>query len=401
MCDCPASTTRPDLPYAQGLSSAEIRWLASTTAENVWLFGRTLGELDIERVYLPSIVALSPPDPNCMLLSSYLLGIANAQGQMAWETILDELSETNPVLAFGATWRGLGTEASALRVIRLVESGKIERRFCRLLMYGGWISSLPLEFIDKIVGLLLQGDPTETIEAVITFLESYVRSNPDRFESVRELVWLALEKTPLRSTGHAEWGWGELARRAAKDNPLRISNLVLSRLESDTSPHIHGDPSIQALAEASELDPVRVWPLVGAQLIQPGISSLRLLLALEKWYGELIPPEVLLNWARANPRQGPRIVARLIRISAPLSDRARMLVMNFPDDDDVLRDFAANLETGSWVGPISSHYEALLQTVDQFRSDPNERVRNWAGRLAEGLKKRIEESKIMEEEEEL
>ncbi len=139
--------------YSKGLSNGEIEWLVSPEAENVWIFGRRLGELDAARTYLDVIVALSPANLNCMLLSSYLVGLENRDGRDAGDAILDKLAETAPTLAFVATWRGTATAASGRRIFQLMRFGHVEPYFYLALMYGGWVASLPVRTGQEIVSL--------------------------------------------------------------------------------------------------------------------------------------------------------------------------------------------------------------------------------------------------------
>jgi hypothetical protein len=52
--------------FTNGISEEQIVWLASEDAQNVWLFGKRLGELDKSRRFLNQIVAATPANVNCM-----------------------------------------------------------------------------------------------------------------------------------------------------------------------------------------------------------------------------------------------------------------------------------------------------------------------------------------------
>ena len=45
------------------------------------------------------------------------------------------------------------------------------------------------------------------------------------------------------------------------------------------------------------------------------------------------------------------IVAHLVSVGAPLSERARLLFLSFPNHKDVQRTLEASLQTGVWAGP--------------------------------------------------
>jgi hypothetical protein len=248
---------------------------------------------------------------------------------------------------------------------------------------------------------MLLGDPLVTNEPSVAILDHITKANPDSFPDVEGLVWKALEVAPVGQATHVDWQWGELAGRVAPKAPVKIAKLVLDRLERDPQPHISGDPLVEVLSRATEAGPDVVWKLVGSALLRTDRFSFRLLLTLEKWYGELIPTATLIQWARENQPRGPIIIAELIAIGAPLPERARELVSGFPHDDKILSVFAGNFQTGTFVGPISGHLEGVLATVRKWEQEPDLRVKEWAQRFASSIEKEIKEQKLNEEGEEI
>jgi hypothetical protein len=201
--------------------------------------------------------------------------------------------------------------------------------------------------------------------------------------------------------GHLEWEWGELAQRAATHDPLRIAKLVLDRIQSGERLLLPNEPSLKALSDATRLKPEAVWNEVSPRLLSSGLQGFRIRHALDKWFGELIPMQLMVSWANQNLPNGPGIVAHLITIGAPLSDRARALAEAFPDNDQVLRVYAGSLEGGGWAGPMSGHIESLQRIADQWKNDPSSRIRAWAQRLAKSFEERLERQRLVEESEEL
>jgi len=115
----------------------------------------------------------------------------------------------------------------------------------------------------------------------------------------------------------------------------------------------------------------------------------------------LIPTTTLIQWARENQPKGPIIIAELIAIGAPLPERARELVSEFRDNDKILSVFAGNLQTGTFVGPISGNFERTLAIVRKWEQEPDSRVKEWAHRFASSIEKEIKEQKLNEEGEEI
>src|SRR5262249_47789434 len=77
--------------YQIGLDSRAIKWLSSADAENVWLFGKRLGEIDASEKLLPAITQSADDDENCLFLSSYLVGRSIEAGPEKIEAILDKI----------------------------------------------------------------------------------------------------------------------------------------------------------------------------------------------------------------------------------------------------------------------------------------------------------------------
>jgi len=386
---------------AQGISREEISWLASKEAENVWVFGKRLGELDTKGTFLERILSATSDDLNCMLLSSYLTGLAGSVGRATSEEILDRLESVRPTIAFAATWRIGPSEEGGRRIVRLMESGDVDRRLYRALAHGNWVQAIPRELTVRIVELMLHEDSLVTGDTAIVILDRMTRAHPDAFADFENLVWKALAAAPVGQGSSAEWQWGELAGRVARLHPEKIAELVLGRLERDPSPHISEDPIIKVLSTATEADPEGVWELVGHALLRSDIFSFRLLLCLQKWYGELIPGAVLVHWAEEHQPRGPVIAAELLAITAPLTERSRALIAAFPENQQILHVFAGNLQTGFFMGPMSANTERVLKTVRQWEQDPDLRIKSWAQRLASQLTKQIAEQKLIEEGEAL
>jgi hypothetical protein len=387
--------------FTQGIPDKALAWLTLPEAENVWVFGRRLGELDTDRLFLEPIISKTPADLNCMLLSSYLVGLAGNIGRAASEQILNELENRNPTLAFGASWRVGPSEEGGRRVIRLMESGRLEPSTYRAFRYGSWVESLPTEITVAIIKLLIREDPLITNEPAVAILDHMIAAHPAIITDVENLVWEALERAPLVRTTDGDWQWGQLASRVASHAPAKVAKLVLDRLDRDPNPHIGGDPLIEILSQVTKESAGEVWQLVGSALLRTDGFDFRLRLMLKKWYGDLIPTPVLIAWAKDNQPRGPVIVADLVGIGAPLPERARQLVATFPNNDKIFSVFAGNLQTGTFVGPISGHLEGVLGTVRQWEKDQDPHIRDWARRLASRIAKEVAEQKLIEEGEDI
>ena len=374
--------------FVEGLSDDAWNWLSSPAAENVWVFGKRLGEIDSSQSLLPKIVKVSPKNINAMLLSSYLSGKADS----VRDDLLDAISSSNPTLAFVASWRTGTTVRAGARVLRLMD--EVSPKLWGFLKYGAWLKPLPDEYVGPIVRKMLDRSESSADGA-----SAVMHMGSEWAMSHEELLWKALAILP-KGQG-AEWEWGQLAQMGIRLDPTRLADLALKYLIEDDDVHLSSHPAVQSLAGATRESPVTVWKKVAKVLMVKSSQSFRLLLSLQHWYGELVPADELVNWAKRNGKRARIIVAELISVSAPLPEHARQLIIAFPDDDDFLSIFAGQLFAGSWVGPMSQHTESVLNKIQVLEADPNPRVSAWASRLRVGTAKQLERERLQEEDDEL
>jgi hypothetical protein len=129
---------------------------------------------------------------------------------------------------------------------------------------------------------------------------------------------------------------------------------------------------------------------------------MRIMISLTKWYGELIPTKTLIAWAKQNVPRGPWMVSRFVVVGqSPLPERARALLLAFPDDGEVKNQLVANLMTGASVGPISNRVSTDLMTVKGWAQDPSPKIRLWARKLIKGIEARLKQHQMIEEEQEM
>ena len=383
---------------ARGMSDEELAWLASPEAENVWVFGLRLGELDGEMKFFKRIVASSSEDVNTLLLAAYFNGTARRAGNQLREDLLDGLCGEHPQMALGCTWRGEPSERGLQRIIDLVESGKLVPESVRVLMYGGWTKSLSGEDVGKLVTLMLRGNKIAVLDASMSMLQDVLQRDPQSIERLDPLVWQTLELTPANAAPMVEWRWRGLAAVVAPRDPQRIIHLIVRQYSSEPFIPLSDDRQ-HALQVATQSDPVAAWNVIGDAILNNEEASSALLTVLRKWYGELIPIEHLISWARAHQPRGPRIVAHLVN-PAPgqLSGRARALVLAFPGKKEVWTELFASLVTGFSFGPYSNRIEMELATVRQWAEDPDPEFRSWAMEVARGMEAQLRHQKTREEE---
>lgn len=386
--------------FKNGLTQNEVAWLSSPEAENVWLFGNRLGVLDTEERYLNIIVNEASEDVNCMFLASYLNGRGVSSGQQHRENLLDMVAIKKPISAFGGTWRAEPTLKGAERIIRLIVEKKIPGSILGFLQYGGWVEKLPQEYASIIVGLMLEVQPPVNSEAILGIIDHAVRAAAMPIEQFREAAWKALETALTSRSPNFDWHWGRVADLVATEDPARFARIFVKFFESDDT-WLHTDSAQDILRKVTDVDPNAVWSIIAPQLLRDDTTGIRLRIKLQHWFGESIPPDILLSWAKKRGRAGFLMAASLLRgKTSKLSDSVRILIREAPDPKELLAQLAADLGSGAFTGPISGHMERQLETLRAWAEDPEPRIRSWAQAALSSAEKAINRQKLFEEEEE-
>jgi hypothetical protein len=73
-------------------------------------------------------------------------------------------------------------------------------------------------------------------------------------------------------------------------------------------------------------------------------------------------------------------------------------VKRAPNPKEVLDQLFANLGTGSFAGPMSSHLEGQLATLRSWAQDDDPKIRSWAEAAIAYVEKGVKRQKLLEEE---
>jgi len=384
--------------FQNEIGATELEWLSSAEAENVWPFGRRLGELDKEEGFRDRIFRAAPDNENCMLLAAYVWGRGAAVGAENRERLLDGLVQSKPMAAFGATWRTDPTVAGAKRIMHLVATGRVAASSLRMLRYGGWVTQLPAHYAIEIVNMMLRLDAESNAEAVLGIIDHAVGSNLISVQQLGDAIWKALEvRGPQRSQSF-DWHWGRVADLVATSEPGRFARVFITLFECDDT-WLSTDSAQSALQHAVRSDPSSVWEVIGTALLADDPTAVRLRLKLGQWFGAFIPPETLVEWAQRHGRRGFLVAAELLNTKGDrLPPSARLLVKKASNPKEVLNQLFANVGTGSFVGPISSHLEGQLATLKNWAQDENPTIRSWAEEAITYAEKGVKRQRVLEEE---
>ncbi|MBT9165139.1 MAG: hypothetical protein DDT23_01154 [candidate division WS2 bacterium] len=382
----------------------ELDWLTSREAENIWPFAHRLGVLDEEHKWLEELVKRARKEKGLLFLAGYLLGRAET-GEQEWrDKLLDEWTQNEEDLSkavLEATWRGDPSDSGAKRLAILVDKGWLEPQALSILMWGKWILGLGIRAFSELAERLMRDEGDLTTEAAMAILVQRLEVFPNEKDHLSNLSWSLIEReNAIFGSTMGTYYWKEIACNYLQDDPVRISKIILTGFEKIESVILSDSECMEILREATKIDPEPVWNEVSGVLLRKDNTSLRLKLALDKWYVTLIDLNFLLNWARKNEPWGPKILASLSPLGGePLDELPRELLIRYGDDKVVPYELMDNFQSGTFSGPMSSWLRGKIDVAKKWIDDEEPAVSKWAKELLESLKKQHEKIGLQEEEE--
>lgn len=388
--------------FENGMNADELQWLSSREAENIWLFGSRLGELDVNGRWQSEIIRATPDNIDCLFLASYIWAREFNGRPEKREEVIDTIEAARPEVAFGVTFRGTPSKAGAERIIRLLSTGRVHPTAIRMLMYGPWLKGIPKSSVVQILELALKHDEPGSLEDVLRIIDTFVHGGEFSLADFGEMPWIALNSTVRgRNSATFGWQWGRVAELLAEQDPIRLTNAFVKQFETDDM-WLDMESSFHALDVATKAEPEGVWAIIAKAMMRPDSTGHKLLLKLRHWYGESIPPKILMEWAKKNGPKGFLFAANLLSVkSGQPSESARLLVREAPNQKEVLaRIFASLYSGGAFAGPISGFMERQLGTLRELTKDSEPKIREWATAQLRLAEKNLKRQKFLEEEQE-
>jgi hypothetical protein len=385
----------------KGLSAEELKWLASPEAENVWTFSQRLGELDTAACFEAPIKEVTEDSFNSLLLTGYLTGRYPASMVVERSRAIDEIEQSKPKAAFSVTCRLEPSESGAQRVIRLVQNRLVNPSAFQMLEYGPFLPQLPLKYTIQIIDLISEADTSNNLEVALGIIDNFLRNKSATIEEFGESAWRVIETLPAgRVSSSFDWHWGRIAAPLAIANPARFASAFIRLFESDET-WLATDSAQHCLRTAVTADPVGVWDVIEPALLREDHTGMRLRIKLEHWFGELLPPDLLVSWAKRNGRRGFLHAAALLSVRSGVpSEAARMLVREAKNPNEILLFIFSSLHTGFGAGPLSSLMERNMEPLRNLANDPEPRIRAWAKAQIASEQKMVKRQRIIEEERE-
>jgi hypothetical protein len=266
-------------------------------------------------------------------------------------------------------------------------------------MYGTWLPHLPLKYTIEILDLILGEGQSGNVEIALGVIDNILRSKAASIDQFGESAWRTIEAVPTsRVSNTFDWHWGRVAEPLASANPKRFAHAFV-RLFASEETWLATDSAQHCLRVATTIDPEGVWSVIGPALLAADRAGMRMRIKLEHWFGELIPPAIILKWAKRKGRKGFLLAAQLMSVKSGVpSEAARLLIREAKNPDEVLLLIFSSLHTGFGAGPLSGLMERNVEPLRSLAKDPEPRIRAWAKAQILAEEKRIKRQKLIEEE---
>lgn len=403
----------------------EFEWLMTTEARNGFNFGYALAERDKTFSLLPQILEAQRKitiDISVSFLGGYLRVLAK-QNQEQWNEVMNSF-QTDTVLH---TWIPALTnlsqvmnDQSALRVLSLAKRGVVEVDQFRQFVHNDVLGDLSNEMFEEWIKFLLSHPSTSAIHTALDLYCAYYVKEKERYEFTEDLTF-ALLTSPLLSTSSetidrnsvSSWQWEMIGKAFVQTYPeksLEIANTILQHFgEAGT---IFDSPyAWSLLTEIIQMYPEQIWLKVARCLASGGYGGAALAGWLQHDYFEedkdgalsIVQPEWVWQWIDEDIEQRGWFFAYLCVPKKFFRDDkktcwARELLIRYWHRDDICRNLAANISSGSFEGKLSSHYQNQNQELSQFlRQEDDVHVKQWFNKYIFQLEDDIVNAKIQEE----
>lgn len=401
------------------LLAEELRWLVSDAARNSFRFGQELANVDDRFGLLSTLVdALKTFNADNAFFVSGYFSVVFQRDQALWETTLERMARDDSQRRYvpEVTWRSGMTEAAALRLLKLLESGHIDASALRMFSFGGAVRRIPehvfVQWLDRLTGI---SDRAAASTALHLFHFYYTLKDPDRVLPREVTLAVLTAEAFFRPDERFEyykdddWDWLQIASAFLNQFPeagVRIAERMVEAFgEEGTITGGYHNQVEQVLQRVAKASPSEVWNAI-SQRLGPPIDSRAF--RLKNWLREgglaAMRPEDVWSWVDANVDKRAWYAATFVPPSLVRSEAdvswAHELLVRYGDREDVRRNLHANFGTEGWSGPASAHYEGKRQSLQELKSaETNRNVRQWLDESIRSLEYRIKQEKVFEERE--
>jgi len=199
--------------------------------------------------------------------------------------------------------------------------------------------------------------------------------------------------------------WRSLAEKVLAEEPVEMARLVVSAAKEATKRHGYLDEEsreilVLALKKANDAERARIFE----EVLAPAIAAESMILwsledLMERKLLDEFDPNQVIGWAEQEPDIRLYLIARSTSVvGQPLGGLARALLTRHGARDDVRSALSATFGTGHWAGPESIWIANKLEQLQRWARDPDPNIRRWATEQQEFYERRLDRSRLLEEE---
>lgn len=378
-----------DAAVSNGSIATVAEWLRDEELPSAWRLGNVLGARS-DRGSLRALVVMAA-DANAPALAGYLAAVEE-QEPGAFDRFIDveegrSMSESKRLFL---TTAGPRSEAATSRVLDLSRAVPVTEAAGRTIY---WQEDLAPEVAARLLqDWMSRIDSDRDYAAVVDWVQmlAYRRGGlpPELNSLTRELLHQRLNYPNI---GHQRYDWCQLGVALARDFPDELARDVLDLVSRGGLTLLDSDHEAAVLRAAATVSPKGTWGLVAGRIEQ---GDWRAAMTLRGWFTEAVPAETILDWVGDSEKR-----AELVASIAPAggdrpSELAVLLLDRYPDNDEIAGSLAGEFQSGTWTGPWSGRLEMQITQLQGWRQDNTlpVAVRNWAGRMIEGLQRQRHEA---------
>ncbi len=402
------------------LLAPELAWLVTDEAKNGYQFGQLLGQADDIKLWPPILSAwIKAGEQRSDFFIGGYLSAWHLKKLDLWEGIVEILLSNAEIRSsvLGLVWRSGMSDHIARALLAMGKRGEIDPKGFRLFVYGGIVNQLPMDVLEGIVDLLLEGDDPSAPDAALEILDSRLRGHPDelsilsnRIERVLNSAVFVEGAASKHSNNMSLFHWNQIANRLLDFDPDAGTKLAVRCIANFANVNsitagFHPEP-LEFLSKAAQANPAVVWPAIAHRLeIQrKEIGTWHLLHWLKGGRSiheadeaglDAIPAPVVFEWVDVDAGDRAWILAEhcppiISRPDEPATF-ARQMLERYGAIEQVRRSLHANNFSEGWSGPASEHYRRKLTALDaHFEVETNNNVRMWLKEHREQLERSIE-----------
>lgn len=378
-------------------------WLTSGEASNAFLLGEKLAELDSDEkldVILPSLAAIGVDQ---RLLCGYIRARRLTRGDDwydEWMTSHIRAGDKNTSLIFEIVWRCGATYKVANLLNKILMTEAVNPRVVGQLAYGSWSEKLPSKLLESILKTMAETGHRETAVSILARrMKGTVTKDENWYSLALELV---TSSELIRSKHMANYYWKMVASNLVNGYSTEVAKAILHEHTDRNTGYwfIKYSSAKDILYACVDRDPIGVW-----QILVPYLSSQDSYYALSIDFPEglldRVPAAEVETWIAEEPENRASAIARLCSKDLSTDETLTSRILGqYADMDSVDSAFFSSLTTGSWWGPSSTHWEELARLLDEVSRRTNlPKLRRWADKSAQSLRRMAESDRLREEEE--